>query len=282
MIKIMIVGITHIDTKSHKKVVNFLNTKKPEAVCLEIDEYRLAILLENEDISDDDLFTNSTLNTVDGREIFNDLKTKGSVEEELSYEFPSLIEDIGFFENYLANIIQTEQPGKEMLLAYTIAKKNNAAIYLIDRSLNELSSAMEEELSSEEASKFQELIDELLFDKTITAKPLENTQEEISEEDSKKINLDELDNNEEINLNEVIEVFKDEDSLANIMNIFKGNFPKLYSILLEDRNDYMIRKIHEIAPNHKEIAVIVGFGHVTEIAKGLRELDDKYEIEIIK
>ncbi|HUU77853.1 MAG TPA: TraB domain-containing protein [candidate division Zixibacteria bacterium] len=269
MTKIIIIGITHIDSESHKKVTSFLKDIKPDAVCLELDEYRLEILLENEQQINGNLeFKNESENKDDSKD------------EEEQLTFPSLIEDIGFFENYLAEMIHTEQPGKEMLVAYSIAKELGAEIYLIDRSLKDLSETMEEELSSDEASKFQDLIDDLLFDKNIIASPTERKEETHTNNSS--VNLEDLEKKEEINLNDILEVFKDEESLSNILNIFSKNFPMLYSILLEDRNDYMIQRIDEIAPNHNIVVVILGFGHVSDVAKGLKEINEQYQIEILK
>ena len=49
--KITLVGITHIDTSSHDKVSRVLTSLKPEAVCLELDEYRLKALIKNEELN---------------------------------------------------------------------------------------------------------------------------------------------------------------------------------------------------------------------------------------
>ena len=43
-----LIGITHIDSESQDKVSRILEKVKPDAVCLELDEYRLQTLLENE------------------------------------------------------------------------------------------------------------------------------------------------------------------------------------------------------------------------------------------
>lgn len=280
MTKIIIIGITHIDSESHKKITTFLRDIKPDAVCLELDEYRLEILLENEQQINDNLNSDAPLNG-NFEFISESENERDSLDEKEQIAFPSLIEDIGFFENYLAEMIHTEQPGKEMLVAYSIAKELGAEIYLIDRSLKDLSETMEEELSSDEASKFQDLIDDLLFDKSIITTPIERKEEETHTNNS-SVNLKDLEDKDEINLNDVLEVFKDEESLRDILNIFSKNFPKLYSILLEDRNDYMIRRIDEIAPSHNIVAVILGYGHVSDVAKGLKEINEKYQVEILK
>ena len=46
--KVAIIGITHIDSESQEKVSRILKEIKPDAVCLELDEYRLQTLQDNE------------------------------------------------------------------------------------------------------------------------------------------------------------------------------------------------------------------------------------------
>ncbi|MHA1557567.1 MAG: TraB/GumN family protein [Candidatus Heimdallarchaeota archaeon] len=282
MVKISIIGITHIDLESHEKVTQFLKKEKPEAVCLELDQTRLEMLQENQqeifrNFSDKD--TNETIEESDREIEFSDNSTKDDLSE--PFEYSGLLEDIGLFESKLAGLIQTEQPGQEMLVAYKVAKEIGAEIYLIDKSINDISKIMEEEVSKEEADKFQGMIDELLFDQRIVVKPIDK---EKKENNGKSLleGLDNLDEDEEINLNEVIEIFKDEDSLGEILSIFGQNFPKLFSILLEDRNSYMIKQIKEISLNHKKIAVVVGYGHVKEVVNGLKEINGDFEIKIIE
>ncbi|MHA1156826.1 MAG: TraB/GumN family protein, partial [Candidatus Heimdallarchaeota archaeon] len=246
------------------------------------DQTRLEMLQENQqeifrNFSDKD--TNETIEESDREIEFSDNSTKDDLSE--PFEYSGLLEDIGLFESKLAGLIQTEQPGQEMLVAYKVAKEIGAEIYLIDKSINDISKIMEEEVSKEEADKFQEMIDELLFDQRIVVKPIDK---EKKENNGKSLleGLDNLDEDEEINLNEVIEIFKDEDSLGEILSIFGQNFPKLFSILLEDRNSYMIKQIKEISLNHKKIAVVVGYGHVKEVVNGLKEINGDFEIKIIE
>ncbi len=125
------------------------------------------------------------------------------------------------------------------------------------------------------------MIGNLLFEEKLVAKPIENENKEKNGQ-SLLEGLNNLDENEDINLNEVIEIFKDEDSLEEILTIFNQNFPKLFSILLEDRNSYMINQIKEISQKFKRIAVVVGYGHVKEVANGLKEIEEDFEIKIIK
>jgi len=274
--KVTIIGITHIDSESQDKVSRILEEVKPDAVCLELDEYRLNALLENETTE-----LSAKLETVKDTNDLSDVK--GEVEEEkapFNYEqnFAAVLEDIGFFESELARITYTDQPGKEMLIAYKLAKKMGAAIFLIDRSIQDISKVLEEEVSEEEAAKFQQLIDELMYDKKIVAKPL--NQDELPLSEPLK-NFNELEDDEEINLNEVIEIFKDQESLESILSVFNSNFPQLYSILLEDRNVYMSKQILKVIKKYSNIVVVLGYGHVQEISKILNETNDSLSVVVM-
>ncbi len=273
MTKVTIIGITHIDSDSHDKVTRILEKLKPDAICLELDQYRLDALLENERA--DMLLDHREI------EIRNDesLEVK-EPEKSLIFEqdFAAILEDIGFFESELAHITTAEQPGKEMLIAYKKAKEMNIEIFLIDKSIHDISRILEEEVSSEEGTKFQHLIDELMYDKKIVAKPLEQSDKQIS--DPLK-NFNDLEEKEEINLNEVIEIFKDQESLQSILSVFHFNFPQLYSVLLEDRNVFMANQILKIAETHTNLVVILGYGHVQEVARYLRESNKKHKVEVL-
>ena len=77
MTQIYFIGITHIDSESHEKVTQFLREKKPNAVCLELDQTRLRMLRENHEIINSDFLHNENTTINDDLEI---------VEKELSSE----------------------------------------------------------------------------------------------------------------------------------------------------------------------------------------------------
>ncbi len=271
-----LIGITHIDSESQDKVSRILEKVKPDAVCLELDEYRLQTLLENE--------TAELSSKLETNKDTNDSSVAKEEDEEekapFNYEqnFATVLEDIGFFESELARLTETDQPGKEMLVAYKLAKEIGAAIFLIDRSIQDISKVLEEEVSGEEAAKFQQLIDELMYDKKIVAKPLNQDDLPLSEPLK---NFNELEDEEEINLNEVIEIFKDQESLESILSDFNSNFPQLYSILLEDRNVYMSKQILKVITKYHNVVVVIGYGHVQEISKILKETSESLSVEIM-
>jgi len=236
MVKIALLGITHIDVESQDKVNSFLKDIKPDAICLELDEYRLEMLLENDVVNNTEFSEELRQQVVREEDLIDEQDEEIDIEELYSEKnYSEILEKIGFFENQIAKITQVDQPGREMLVAYKIAKELDAAIYLIDRSVNDISKILEEEVSSEEAENFQELVDTLTTERKIVAKPIPENEKNT------KPTLESIENNNgnnEINLIEVLSLFQDEESV-----------------------------------------VILGYGHVAEVAKGLKE--DGLEVEII-
>jgi len=277
MVKIALLGITHIDVESQDKVSSFLKDIKPDAICLELDEYRLEMLLENDVVNNTEFSEELRQQVVREEDLIEEQDEEIDIEELYSEKnYSEILEKIGFFENQIAKITQVDQPGREMLVAYKIAKELDAAIYLIDRSVNDISKILEEEVSSEEAENFQELVDTLTTERKIVAKPIPENEKNT------KPTLESIENNNgnnEINLIEVLSLFQDEESLGDILLTFQKTFPKLYSVLLEDRNIHMVKEILKIKDKHQKIVVILGYGHVAEVAKGLKE--DGLEVEII-
>ena len=277
MVKIALIGITHIDVESQEKVTSFLNNLKPDAICLELDEYRLEMLLENDMVNNTEYSEELRQQVVSEEDLVEEQDEEIDLEELYSGKnYSNILEKIGFFENQIAQITKVDQPGREMLVAYKLAKELDAAIYLIDRSVNDISKMLEEEVSAEEAENFQELVDTLTTERTIVAEPI------LENENNTKPTIESIENNNgnnEINLFEVLSLFQDEESIGEILLTFQKSFPKLYSILLEDRNTHMIKEILKIKDKHQSIVVIIGYGHVSEIAKGLKE--NGIEVEIL-
>ncbi|MHA1630585.1 MAG: TraB domain-containing protein [Candidatus Heimdallarchaeota archaeon] len=281
MTKVTLVGITHIDAESPVKVKRIIEELKPDAVCLELDEFRLNKLLEQSQVLQHEYTDHTQPSQLT---LSDELPT--SIQETLHFEvdfledLPTILEDIGFFEGELAKIANVDFPGLEMLLAYQTAKKLGSNIYLIDKSIHDISQAMALEISEEESLKFQDLIDELILDKKIVVKKTsdsnETAEEHLKEEEMLKLN------DEEINLTDVFTLFQNQDSLKSILEIFRSHFPNLYSILLEDRDVYMTKEILKVALNHSNIVVVIGYGHIKAISELLQQHAKGLEIVISK
>ncbi|MCK5299053.1 MAG: TraB/GumN family protein, partial [Candidatus Heimdallarchaeota archaeon] len=73
----------------------------------------------------------------------------------------------------------------------------------------------------------------------------------------------------------------DQESLESILSVFNSNFPQLYSILLEDRNVYMSKQILKVIKEYSNVVVVLGYGHVQEISKILKETNDSISVEVM-
>ncbi len=67
-----------------------------------------------------------------------------------------------------------------------------------------------------------------------------------------------------------------EEVIIQLMNVMKERYPSVYQTLVEDRNQYMVKKIIELLRTEKDkrILVIVGAGH----KKGMEELLLKVDV----
>jgi pheromone shutdown protein TraB len=205
MTKIYFLGITHIDHESQQRVTQFLEEQKPDAVCLELDSYRLESLLAQEELLNEPdenpkkvEFNSAPINENSApisiqhkEEESEDYSTINS--SEIFSSMSSILEDIGFFENELAHLTQTKLPSREMILAYKIAKKLGSEVFLIDRSIFDISRIMEEEVSEEEGQNFRKMVDDLILGEKITIKNHSldsNDNESKMAENSKELDLE--------------------------------------------------------------------------------------------
>jgi pheromone shutdown-related protein TraB len=135
-------------------------------------------------------------------------------------------------------------PGSEIKAAILSAKKVDAKIYLIDQDIEITLKKLSKTLTLKEKLK---LIFVLFFGFLM---PINKT--------IKKIDISKVPEKETIEL---------------ITIEFKRKFPKLYKVLVSDRDKYMARQLLAIAKHHQneKIIVVVGAGHVPGITKLLSE-----------
>jgi pheromone shutdown protein TraB len=322
MTRVTMVAITHIDHESQDRVKKVLGKIKPDAVCLEIDEIRLRMLLEHQENGEEEIKKNKemTMNErIDNHEkekIPTIERKRGNNESEsflnsenndnflektfVENKYNPLLADIGFFEREIAATTKTFLPAKEMVIAYHLAEKLGSDIHLIDRSINEISRLMEEQLPISESESFREMMMDLITEllspgnSTVVGSNTKQENEEQSNEtkneelpgemDKTKNNLElEVNNSSDMNLlNELMTIFTAEENIQEILDQFEEEFPQLFDILLKGRNAYMIDKLLEIIDNYKEIVVILGYGHVFDIAESLKEKREDIIVEIKK
>ena len=70
-----------------------------------------------------------------------------------------------------------------------------------------------------------------------------------------------------------------EELITSLIATVKDRYPNVYRVLVEERNDYMARKLSLLRQHFPEdsIFAIVGAGHVTEMIALLKKYDDEHE-----
>ena len=65
----------------------------------------------------------------------------------------------------------------------------------------------------------------------------------------------------------------DEKIEDELMPIFKKDFPNIYKVLVEERDEYMAREIFALLESSEKMVVVVGAGHKKGLTKKLSELN---------
>ncbi|MCD6589794.1 TraB/GumN family protein [Candidatus Woesearchaeota archaeon] len=127
------------------------------------------------------------------------------------------------------------EPGKEMLTAYRIAKREKKRVELIDMPMSEISIRLSRVLGLKG-----------LFSMIITS---------IIEVFKSKRNIS------------MDSIFLDprEEEVEELKKIFKKNNPKLYRVLLEDRNRYMAKKAAKLIDKNERAVIVVGAAHARDV-----------------
>jgi len=139
----------------------------------------------------------------------------------------------------MGNIVGVS-PGSDMLTAVNLAKRNGKRLELIDQNIDITLRRFSKSFTMKEKAK-------MLYD--IMRSPF-----------SKKM---------QINLNNVPK----EEVIEKLMQQLKDRYPKLYSVLVEERNYVMAKNIYRIMSQNpdKKILVVIGAGHELELIKLVKQ-----------
>jgi hypothetical protein len=130
-------------------------------------------------------------------------------------------------------------PGADMKSAVVLAKKTKAKLYLIDLPIQRTLYKLSTEVSMWEKIR---LIGHIIFS------PLSKKNREFSKS---------------FNLNKV----PTDDLINKIISDMRLKFPKLFKVLLDDRNEYMAKQLKHLAKTYpdKKILAVIGAGHKNDI-----------------
>ena len=150
-----------------------------------------------------------------------------------------------YIEKKLARIVNTS-PGDEMKKAVELAKKNNIRIELIDQNIN-ITLKKLSDIGRKEKFRILKDIIKGFFISLLPKSFFKKSKYESMNFDLIKV--------------------PEEKIIHKILNQVKKTYPKIYNVLIEERNEFMANNIKKLISNNpdKKILVIVGAGHVSGI-----------------
>jgi len=138
------------------------------------------------------------------------------------------------------------KPGSDMLEAYKQAKEKNFDVKLIDEEIEKVLKKISKEMKLSEKMRFvKDLIFSSLFPKKY----------------AKKYNI------ENIDLSKV----PSEELIEKMISAMRKDYPSIYKILVEDRNNIMARRIYGLMNSNYKVLAVVGAGHEKEILSLIEE-----------
>ena len=149
-----------------------------------------------------------------------------------------MMQQVALFEKALGNLHGSEL-GSEMLAAIEEGKKNGAKIALIDRPISATIQAMAK-IPLNEIYKFSSMV--------------MGTSDEIDEGDF-----------------DILGFLKEDGSIDEILSEFKIEFPGLYDVLIDQRDEYVANALHFILGDVEgKIVAVLGVGHIEGVRNALQ------------
>ncbi|MBN1175030.1 MAG: TraB/GumN family protein [Bacteroidales bacterium] len=239
-----IVGTNHISKDSIDEIKSVFLDYKPDVIAVELDKGRLDGLLYEENNPNKKQSMN-----------FSSIRKVGVK---------------GFLFLFFGKLMQQKmgklvgmKPGSEMLFAVKLAKNNNLNLALIDRPITITIKRLFKNLTFKEKMRF---LGDLVF------APFKQKQ---AKELQEKTGLDKR------SMSSLFSKVPDSELIDKLMFALKGRYPTFYTVLVDERNHYMARKLvilHKKNPNQKFL-VVVGAGHAKEMIELVKHYS--FAIELV-
>jgi pheromone shutdown-related protein TraB len=223
---ILLIGTAHISQESTDLVIQVIEQEKPDTVCIELDDKRFQALSKKKQWENLDL-----------KQIIRN--------KQLSTLMVNLV--LASYQKKLGGQLGI-MPGTELLMAATVAKKNNIRMALCDRDVRiTLRRAWHATPLWKKGYLMATLITSL-FDRT------ELDEEKLAE-------------------------LRNKDVLSELMSEIGEVMPEAKKALIDERDIYMAEKIKEVPG--KNIVAVVGAGHMEGIQKVITE-DNREQLKSIE
>lgn len=140
-------------------------------------------------------------------------------------------------------------PGEDMLFAANLAKNNNLQLELIDRPINITLKRFSNKFGIKEIFQIIKNIFKGIFSK------------------KNKINID-------------LKKIPEQELIDFLISEVKKDYPSIYSVIIEERNHYMAKKLIILSKQNKnsKILAVVGAGHKKEMEELLEIYNTKIEV----
>lgn len=237
---VYLLGTLHVSKRSAERVEDTVRTVLPDFVCLELDAARMrALKEENEKVSEN--------------------REGGQFRYSGHRNHPPLI---AMLLKWLQQEIGKEfgvMPGLEMLSGYGAAKKYKLKVALIDRPIGLTINRLLKLMTSREKIKMIGYLGAsagVLVLKPLFGKRIDSIVSLLGEK--KEIDISKLEKGE---------------GIEDLMTTLRKEFPTIHKVLVEERNEYMVKNIEHILKTRAgSLVVVVGGGHVPGMEKMLRSL----------
>ena len=218
---ITFIGTSHISQDSVDSVKDFIENEKPGIVAIELDRDRAIGLMQG----------------VSRKPQLSDIKHIGVK----GFLFMIIA---GYAQKKLGEYVKLD-PGSEMKIALTLAKKNNIKVALVDQDVKITLNRLSKRITWKEKGRFIIDIFSGFFKK------------------QKTIEFD-------------LKTVPDNKIIKKLISQLKERYPSLYDVLIAERNEVIANNLYNIMNQNLEekILVVLGAGHVEDVIELLKKKDN--------
>ena len=209
---IILVGTGHVFDLS-SKIIQLIEEKSPDVVCVELDEKRFAAMMSG---------------------------------DKNSRNIPLMYRILSKFQQRVAEWYGT-RVGEEMITAIDLAKSKGIPVKFIDMDAEEIFRKFWKSMSLRE--KFR-----IIFSGIFGLIGRRSTIEK--------------------------EINKFKDRVDEVIEEIGKSFPSLKRVLIDERNEYMAKRLEELSREYEKIIAFVGDGHIPGIEEYLRSRN--IEVEVVR
>jgi len=269
--RVYLTGTVHISKESEKKVKDAITTYMPDAVCLELDLNRFMrvreLIMEKSRGTDKEGARLSTDQksiriSSDPRHFRYSGGRSGGIDKQkrVVMKAPIVYRALHWLQQRMGEEFGVF-PGSEMIGAVEASFSYKLPVVLIDRPVEQTFSRLFKKMLFKE--KMRLFLYTGLSVGFFTLKPVIGDRFMSVLPGARRIDIEGLEKGE---------------GIEDLLEEFKEKFPTVYSVLVEERNKYMVTNIKDILTRKDKVLVVVGMGHVSGMEELFKESGVPYEV----